>query len=266
MLQLVIVINTNLTTTVIFYIGEAFFPSSTTGSFWSIIFIFVSPVYIIYLSYVVIYSLVFSFHLRILIIKQRYYIQWFEKLISRLTSTDSQGGRESQLRRKERALSDYFVEVKSLISLMNEIRAYNQYWSKYLTIVLTIFSMEICYVSFAIVTAPTMEEKLQFAPLGVYPVTFSLYIYLISSNCSTIVINNKRIHASIRQFNVRSGSVPIYSKLKMESFDCFQKFFQKSAFRTLNNFIIDLKLFELLTFWIVFFSMKLFGRQLAAYF
>lgn len=116
-------------------------------------------------------------------------------------------------------------------------------------------------------TAPTVEEKLKLVPLMVFPLAYCIFIYIVSYNCSRVVTKNVQIHRQIRKFNITfSGDVSTVQRFKMETFDCYQRFFQKTAFKTCNNYTIDFRLFELLASFCVYLALKIYKRQFKTYF
>ena len=254
LLTLACIINLNLTYTVLMYAGELIFPSDEKYDWWNIIVWISAPVFVTYLSYIIAFTGYFWINLRYIHLKQIYFINVFKKMIIKLQRNHKQ----------TEIIKKYFKKIVNILELMKEIRAYNQFWSKYSTVTLLLFSMEVCYIGFAWVSAKTFSERMRLAPLTLFGSVYLLYIQVISSQCSRVIVNNNEIYKNIQRFNFDSKKYSLRILFKIENIGGFQNILRRTSFRLLNGTIINNKLFEALGSWIIVVSLKLFGRQLAS--
>ena len=246
-----LLINTNLLFTTIFYVGEIFFSTAENYDPWIVFCMIISPVYVSYATLAVHYSFYILLNLRYLHIKQSYFIRVFKGFNKKMLKSEP-------IRRNFR----FFLKIKSILTLLKEIRDYNHFWSKYITLTMTVYVFEICYIIFAFCTAANFDEQLRLAPLCIFASIFILHSQIISSQCSRLIINNCRIHQEIRRFHYRNNHVSLVFLIKSDNANCFQNILQKTSIRLLNGSRINNRFFEVMGSLVVGVLLKLFSRYI----
>ena len=170
-----------------FYIGEIFAPNESTGSLRNIIYYVITPFYVTYLTFVVIYPSYFWLNCRYIQIQQNHHIQWMKRAIDKII-------RCKNPRKIKRLEETYNKRFEQIFIMLKSIRTVNTFWSKYMTSSLALYVLEVCYVFFAMITAKTWMEKIQLFPLFYFGFAYFVYLYTISANCSRIFQNNVILH------------------------------------------------------------------------
>ena len=243
-----------------FFIGEIFFPDVETWSVRRTIFLVISPFLISYLCTVIIYPTAFWFNCRFIQLKQTYYIDWLEDAIKKGTKSN---------RKMKKVYPQYKSQFTEIFIMLKDIRILNTFWSKYNTGTILCYSMEVCYIFFTLVTAKTAIERYQLLPLMGFALAYFSYLYIISKHCSKIIQNNILLHRNIRIFltrAMRSKSIHGKNIFKIYNQISFETFFRFTCFRLLNGLRINNRMFEFVFSSLVVFVLKLFGKQLVAYF
>ena len=198
----------------------------------------------------IIYSVYFWLNLRYIQKKQQYYIGTLKSLEKKVYT----------VRKFHKNIRKFLKNVEDIFELLKEIRDYNRFWSKYITITLATYSSEICYVVYANSTS-TFNERIQLIPLSSFCLVYVIYIQIISSECSKIIANNNKIYQQIRRINYCYKGISLRTLFQFQKAIHLQNILQKTGFRLPNGQKINNKLFEMIGSWMVFFSLKLFSRD-----
>ena len=77
--------------------------------------------------------------------------------------------------------------------LVSNIFGYNQFWSYYLTVYFTVYTIEIVYLVYSYFFVPTQLSPLQKAFFLAFSFDFFIILMLVTGECSAIIAQNREI-------------------------------------------------------------------------
>lgn len=81
-----------------------------------------------------------------------------------------------------------------MLSIYEEIKGQNQYWSKFITIYFAVYIMEICYLSYAFFFVPISEITFSKYFFGFFSAEFTLLLLYVTLECSRVVSLNVQMY------------------------------------------------------------------------
>lgn len=86
--------------------------------------------------------------------------------------------------------------------LVSGISGYNNFWSYYLTVYFTVYTIEIVYLVYSYFFVPTVLSPLQKAFFLAFSFDFFIILMLVTGECSVVIGQNREIAAAQRSFGM----------------------------------------------------------------
>lgn len=208
------------------------------------------PLYLIYMCFSNVFMLYFFIvTARYLRIKQQFKFRKLKSLSAKLIQRINNFSNKNPTKFKSRTFLQKYARLnREIISLFQEIRAQNRFWSRYLTIYALAYIVEICELTYVFVF---YAERIKYL-YAFLNVQFISILVLLTAECSLILYRNAQIHQLKRRFvlvhllfDQQQQSLSIHNLLKFNSTEANQKAFCKTGFTLINNWQINSRMLEL---------------------
>ena len=161
----------------------------------------------------------------------------------------------------QKAYRKWKKSLEKILDLTNEIKGFNEFYSKYITTIMICFGIIGCYILIAITMNADDAQFIFYMPWVIYGWVYLFIIFLFNAFSSRTIYLNVRLFKAIRQVQIRLLSERYLSFkqiIKLDLVNEYKILLQKCSFRLSNSAQMNSKLFAFQIFgYVSFFYMKL---------
>ena len=197
----------------------------------------------------------FAMATRYIRIKQRHLMMKLGNLSTLIHFQASHQLRMPSYTQKMMFWTNYKRMQEEICQLYQEISGLNAFWSKYLTLLFTLYVIEVVYIAYSIMFVPSdfAAMRLIFTFVGV---EFIVLLLVITWHCSEIIKMNLRMERNLNRngvllqkiFQFRIGDI-----LKIDSMAMNYKNISKISFKLMDVYRINSEMFEIVSAFLAIF-------------